>query len=144
MAKTENTVKEEITDAVEAAETNLKKVTDAVRKGALAYVGLHGVAYDRFQERRKQLLEATDGFFGDLVERGEKIEAEAGDMFKETRTKVENTYTEGFEKVRGVLPASADNRVEELEAEIASLNKKIVAMGKKAKATVKTTTQKVA
>ncbi len=109
------------------------KVTEFVRKGALAYVGLYGAAYERAQTRFTQLREATDGLFDSLVERGEKIEAQAGDAFKDAQTKVAATYAEGSERVRSVLPAGAKARVEELETEISALNKKIVSMSKKSR-----------
>ncbi len=123
-------------------EDNAVKATALLRKGALAYVGMYGAAYERAQFRFNQAREATDGLFETFVEKGEEIEAQASDYLKGTQTAVVKTYKENSEKVRSILPASANDRVEELEAEIAALNKKIVAMGKKATAAVKAKTEK--
>ncbi len=114
-------------------DTKSFNAVDALRKGTLAYVGLYGMAYERAQTRFTQLRETTDGLFDTLVERGEKIEAQANDAFKGTRETVAKRYAEGSEKVRSVLPTAAKSRVAELEGEIASLNKKIVSMSKKAR-----------
>lgn len=124
---------------------------EMARKGALAYVGLYGMAYERAQARFTQLRQTTDGLFETLVERGEKIETQANEAFKGAQDTVSKRYAEGSEKVRAFLPASAKNRVVELENEIAALNKKIVSMSKKArpskaatKAKMKTTKTKKA
>jgi len=136
-AKTAKTTAKKVTKtatkASEAIETNTMTAREIARKGALAYVGLYGAAYERAQLRWNQLRSTTDGLFDQLVERGEEIEVKAGEVFKTTQTKVTERFEEGSERVKAVLPTSANDRVEDLETEIKALNKKIVALGKKAK-----------
>lgn len=127
---------------VSKTETNTVKATSLLRKGVLAYVGMYGAAYEQAQARFTQAREATDGLFDTFVEKGEEIEAQANEMFKDTQSKVTKTYEENVKKVKSILPASANDRVEELEAEISALNKKIVAVGKKAAPAVKAKAEK--
>lgn len=147
-AKTAKTTKAKATKkvekAVEATETNATKATALLRKGVLAYVGMYGAAYERAQERYTQARKATDEMFDTFVEKGEEIEAQASEYFKDTQEKVTKTYEDNVKKVRSVLPASANDRVEELEAEIAALNKKIVSVGKKVRPAVKAKAEKTA
>lgn len=143
--KTAKTTAKKVTKKVEkTVETtesriaqNVKTARKLARKGALAYVGVYGLAYERAQMRFGQLKASTDGLFDNLVERGEDLEAKATETFKGTRVAVTERFEEGTEKVKSFLPASANDRVEELQSEIEALNKKIVAMGKKAKTTAK-------
>lgn len=120
------------------------KTTAMLRKGMLAYIGLYGAAYERAQFRFNQAREATDGLFDTLVEKGEEIEVQATELLKDTQSKVTTTYKQNASKVRSALPTSANDRVEELEAEIAALNKKIVSVSKKAKKSVAKTAAKAA
>jgi len=124
--------------AVEATESRITRARTFARKGALAYVGLYGAAYERAQMRFGQLKSSTDGLFDQLVERGEELEVKAGETFKGTREMVSERFEDGTEKVKSYLPTSANDRVEQLQAEIEALNKKIVAMGKKASVSAKT------
>lgn len=138
MAKAKATAKKTAAKAVKATETTTLNAREIARKGALAYIGLYGAAYERAQLRWNQLRTSTDGLFDTLVEKGEVIETKAGEVFKTTQTMVTERFEEGAEKVKSVLPASANDRVEELEVEIKALNKKIVALGKKASTSVAT------
>lgn len=110
-----------------------EKATAILRKGTLAYVGLHGAAFDRAKLRLSQARKATNGLFDVLVARGEEIESKATVIAKEAQSKAMKTYATTSEKVRDALPLGANDRVEDLEAEIATLNKKINAVSKKAK-----------
>lgn len=143
MAKTAKTTKKTAKKVAAKSEDTAVKATAVLRKGVLAYVGLYGAAYERAQFRFNQAREATDGLFDTLVEKGEEIEGQATEFFKGTQSKVTETYKDGAEKVRAVLPATANDRVEELEAEIAALNKKIVAMSKKVRPAKKAAAKKV-
>lgn len=136
--KTAKKVTKTAKTTTKAVETNTMTAREIARKGALAYVGLYGAAYERAQYRWNQVRSTTDGLFDQLVERGEVIEGKATDVFKTTQTKVTETFEVGTEKVKAVLPASANDRVSELETEIKALNKKIVALGKKATTSAKT------
>ena len=131
------------TTAKKAAATTDEKfnVVEAARKGALAYVGLYGYAYDRakvrFEQARELATTSTTGLFGELVEKGEGVEVEATKLFKNAQVQALKTYGQGSEKVKAALPKFANDRVSELEAEVIALNKKITALSKKAKAVKK-------
>lgn len=117
------------------------------RKGTLAYVGLYGYAYDRAKSRFEQVrafaTTSTTGLFDELVEKGEGVEAQAGTFIKGAQVKALKTYADGSEKVKAALPKFANDRVSELESEVAALNKKIAALSKKAKAAKKTVPAKM-
>ncbi len=139
-----NTVKTKAQETVAKTEAGATKVTVMLRKGVLAYIGLHGAAFERAQTRLTKTRTATDGLFESFVVKGEKMEAQAGDFLKGTQSKVTETYKKNAQKVREILPTSANDRVEELEAEIAALNKKIVAVSKKVRPAAKAKTEKTA
>ena len=136
-------VKNETVEAIEATETFVLRARDIARKGARAYVGLVGLAYQRAAERFAKLTEGSDELFADLVQRGEVIEKQALVAANDAKDRVVKLYSEGAEKVRDVIPARED-RVEELEAQVEKLSKKIKAMNSKttAKTTTKTTAKK--
>lgn len=146
MAKAKKATKAKATKTAEKVaaktETQAEKATAMLRKGVLAYVGMYGAAYERAQTRFNEAREATDGLFDTLVEKGEEIETQATEYFKDTQSKVSKRYEENAKKVRSILPTSANDRVEELEAEIASLNKKIVSISKKVRPAIKAKTEK--
>jgi len=99
------------------------KVLKALRKGSRAYLGLYGTAYARAKIRFDQLKNSTDGLYDTLVARGESIEAQAGVWMKENQNVATKRYTETATKIRSVMPTASNDRVEALEAEIATLNK---------------------
>ena len=136
-------IKDETVDAIEATETFVLKARDMAAKGARAYVGLFGLAYDRAAKRFAKLTEGSDELFGDLVKRGEVIERQALVAANDAKGRVVKLYAEGSEKVREALPARGGERVEELEAQVEKLSKKIKALNAKSDAKVtKTTTKK--
>lgn len=141
MAKTKAT--KTTKKAAKVTETNTLKATAMLRKGTMAYIGLYGAAFERAQMRFNQVRTATDGLFGELVVKGEEIEAKATVLAKGAQIKATEQYTETSGKIRSVLPKASNDRVSELEAEVAKLNKKIVTMGKKAAKPVKAKTDKV-
>lgn len=109
-----------------------------IRKGALAYVGLYGLAYERAQMRVDQLKTASGELFDTLVKKGAVLETKGLELTKDTRAKATDMVETSVETVKTVMPfGGRDNRVEELEAEVASLNKKIAALSKKATSTRK-------
>lgn len=106
------------------------------RKGALAYIGLYVSAYDRV----KPAVAAGEKIFGELVVKGEKIEAKAQTQVQEAYSVASTKAAEIADKVREVVPAfAANDRTKELEAELEVLNKKLKAQAKKKAASVKTT-----
>ena len=130
-----------------AAKKDTVKTTALLRKGVLAYVGLHGAAYQRVKFRFEQVRGATDGLFDTFVEKGEELEAKATILAKTAQDKASETFADTSAKVKGVIPAASNDRVAELEAEVTALNKKISALTKKAAKPVKKvkmTTQKSA
>ncbi len=163
--KTVKSAKKTVKTTAAAVETRTNQATAILRKGVLAYVGLHGAAFERAKFRAEQVREAankarTQGeeFFGTLVVKGEEIEKEAGKMVKTAQKSATETFEDTSEKVKSfkpssilpanILPFSANDRVSELEAEVTALNKKIAALSKKTtaprKKAVKMTTEKTA
>lgn len=124
-----------------ATEKETLKAKAILRKGALAYMGLHGAAYERAKFRFEQVRGQADGVFDTFVEKGEELEAKVSVFVKGAQEKAAETLTDTTIKVRGILPAASNDRVQELEAEVATLNKKIKALAKKAPK--KTATKKV-
>lgn len=110
----------------------------AVRKGTLAYLGLYGFAAERARLRTEQVkalyTSATDGLFEDLVARGEKVEEFAVDTAKTAQKRAVETFETTTDKVKAAVPFGANDRVEELEAEVKALTKKITALSKQKKA----------
>jgi len=135
MAKTKATKKTKTTKAktTKKAKVEVKTNTpvDVLRKGALAYVGLYGAAYEAAKTRFDTVRGSADNLFESLVEKGENIEATALVLAKGAQVKATETFATSTEKVRDVLPLPSNDRVEELEAEITKLNKKIAAFAKK-------------
>ena len=136
--------KTKATKATKAKTTKKAKVdvktnapVEVLRKGALVYVGLYGAVYEVAKTRFEALRVATDGLFDDLIEKGEGIESAAVTFAKGAQVKASDTFTTSTEKIRAVLPIASNDRVEELEAEITKLNKKIAAMAKKSAAAKK-------
>jgi len=118
------------TKTAKKAQKETLKATALLRKGTLAYIGLYGAAYERAKFRFEQVRGATDGLFDTLVVKGEEIEGKANVFAKDAQVKVTETFAATSSKVRGVLPTASNDHVEELEAEITKLNKKIAAMAK--------------
>ena len=127
-----------------AQEKQIVNPVEVIRNGWLAYIGLYGTAYERVKPRFENLGEKTADLFGELVEKGETIEATAQDHFADARERATGIYGNSFEKVRDFMPKMASNdRVQELEDEIDALNKKIATLSKKtaAKKTARKTTK---
>lgn len=138
------TAKTKTAKTVETIETPVAKAAVIARKGARAYLGLFGMAYDRAQMRAEQVRTATDGLFDTLVAKGEIIEGKAVVFAKDAQAKATTRYVDTSAKVRSVLPTSANDRVSELEAKITALNKKIAALSKKAVKPAKKASMKTA
>jgi len=139
MAKAKKTTAKKATKKVEK---NTVKATEMFRKGALAYVGLYGAAYERAKMRTEQARELSTKFFGEMVEKGEVIETQATKLAKDAQKTATETFEDTTEKVKSfvpsnILPFSKTDRVSELEAEVTALNKKIAALSKKTTTTAK-------
>ena len=136
----------EKTETKTETKITLDDVRATARKSALAYVGLYGLAYERAQLRLDQLKTGTGTLVETLIKRGEVIEEKGLELTKDARAKATELRKETVETVSKVVPLDkvmnrADRRVEELEAEVKTLNKKIKALSKKA-ATPRATTTK--
>lgn len=126
--------------------TQTAKTREILRKGFLAYIGLYGAAFERLKPRLDEVNEKTTDVFGDLVNKGEELEATAQETIQSVRSRATETYAPRIEKVRNVLPkfgskSSNDNtRVAELESEIEALSKKVTSLSKKVSAQTRSTT----
>ena len=113
-----------------AKKTEIEQLTPAemLRKGWLAYLGLYGAAY----ERVKPFTTKYADVFEDLVEKGETVETTAQEAAGTVRERATGIYGQSVERVKNFVPtAESTSRVEDLEAEIAALNKKVTALSKK-------------
>ena len=146
MATAKKTTKKTTKTTAKTAKKVEAKTTSALRKGTLAYLGLYGFAAERATKRAEQVkalyATATDGFFEDLVSHGEKVEGLALGTAQTAQKRVIETFETATSKVKAAVPFGANDRVEELEAEIATLNKKITALSKKASTSRKKTSIK--
>lgn len=133
MATAKTTKKTTTKTKAQKAEAKTKSV---LRKGTLAYLGLYGFAAERAAKRAEQVkalyANATDGLVEDLISHGEKVEELALGTAKTAQKRVVETFETTTSKVKAAVPFGANDRVEELEAEIVTLNKKITALSKKA------------
>lgn len=132
------------TKTTETVKTNFVanlKTPAIVRKGFRAYVGMFGAAY----EAATPVFDKAVKNYDDYAVRGEKLETVATTYAKDTRKTVTEfakaRLTKRSAQLRSFVPGAANDRVVELEAEIAKLNKKIVTM---AKSTAKKVTKKAA
>ncbi len=132
--------------------TNTKdKPKSFLRRSALAYVGLYGMAYDRAQLRRKQARALTETLFEDLSERGEATLTQAELMVKQARIGAWKNYASTADKVTEILPIPVKSKVEKLEDELAALEARFKRMtevakpakSKKVKAKIKATKETV-
>ena len=119
--------------AVEVKEIN---AVEAIRKGWLAYLGAYGLAFERAKPALKNLSEKYVDLFGNLVEKGQEVEATAKEQIVDARDRAKGVYQAGAEKFRAFIPVggAANDRVKELEAEVKALTKKLDATQKPARA----------
>jgi hypothetical protein len=130
-----------------AEKYNSLKPVQTVRRARRAYVGLHGLAFERAQTRFAQAKAMTETLFADLVVKGEEIEGKVVIVAKDAQDKVEKTYAETAEKVRGAIPTvtlGGQKDVEELEAEVKTLESKLKKMAPKKVAAKKVAPKKAA
>ncbi len=118
---------------------------DAIRKGWLAYLGVYGAAY----ERAEAILTGKGAeIFEEFVEKGEEVESRAQDTLADVRERANEMYGDrfSFDGIRKYFPqnTASKGRVEELEAEVAALNKKIATLTKTKKKASKRSAKKAA
>lgn len=142
--QTAKEIKDEAVDAIEAGETLVLKARTLASRGARAYVGLWGLAYDtaakRIAKLGTKLGEGREELMDDLVARGEVIERQALVAANDAKARVVKFTSERTETIRDILP-TREARVEELQAEVEKLSKTIKAMKTKTAKTAKTTTK---
>lgn len=121
--------------STKTVEAKTFKTAISLRKGLRAYVGMYSAAYDRIQPVLTKAGQNYDAY----AVKGEALELAAQSYAKGARGRAAKSYDVVVSKVRSALPNSANDRVAELEAEVATLNKKLVTATKKVtKKTVKT------
>ena len=120
------------------------KAPALLHKGFQAYIGLYGAAYEAALPVFDKAVKNATKNYDEFATKGEKLELVATTYAKDTRKTVTEFAKARFEKrsaqLRSFVPGAANDRVVELEAEIAKLNKKIAA---KAKTTAKKATKRV-
>ena len=122
--------------------TRIETARTRLRRGRHAYIGLYGLAYDRFQMRREQAKALTENLFEDLTEKGETTVKQAEVLFKGAQKTAWENYAGATEKLTEALPIKVKSRVEVLEDELETLqatfdrlSKTAAAEAKKAKKT---------
>lgn len=123
-------------------ETRIETAKTRLRRGRHAYMGLYGLAYDRFQMRREKAKALTDNLFEDLAEKGETTVKQAEVLLKQAQKGAWKNYSEVTEKVTEVIPFKIKSRVEVLEEELESLHATYERLAKSAKTTAKKSTTK--
>ncbi len=116
------------------------KAVEALHKGFRAYIGLFGTAYERLQPVVKNVTKTYD----ELADKGEKIEDNAVSLTRQARELATKRLEKRTAQLKTFLPKAANDRVAELEAEIARLNKKLATKAKKTGRTTAKRATKVA
>ena len=111
---------------------DLQTVRPKLRRGALAYLGLYGLAYDRFQMRREQVKTIRADLFADLTEKGETTVKQAEVLLKNAQKGAWKNYADATEKLTEALPVKVKSRVEVLEDELTSLQETLERLTKTA------------
>ncbi len=132
-----DTPKNIVAKAKKLAEDSAESTRKQLRRNTLAYIGLHGVAYEQAQERLAEFRTNRKDFFESLVKKGEEIEAQAAGIFSNVKDKAEDKVHETSDRIWDMMPGATVNRVEELEAELAAAKAKLEKLNKSTKATVK-------
>ena len=127
--------------------SNFKKATEKqaelLRKSALAYAGLHGLAYDKFVERIRKNRELRENLFAELVEKGEAVEKQTAELTGKYRRDLGERFGAAGETVTGFVPKfGAKAKARKLEAELAELTEQFEKLSKKSKAAAKKTAKK--
>ncbi len=111
---------------------------EIVRRGWLAYIGAYGVAYERAKPVLAKLTERYAELFGELVEKGEEIEATAREQIVDARDRAKSIYGAGVEKLQGFVPQfAANDAVEEVAVKARKSVKNVAAKARKTTRAVK-------
>ena len=104
---------------LDALKGKVTEAEDFARKIWLAGLGAYGKSFDEAQGRFEKLSGEATKVFDDLVAKGETLEVEAKDKFKE-KTNVEERVAEVRKKL-GLDKQSNDQKIEELSNKIDQL-----------------------
>lgn len=129
-----DTVKERISKALEHAKDRTEKTRGVIRRNRLAYLGLHGLAYERAKESMAQLRTARNDLFMDFLEKGEDMEDRATEFFSGAKEKAEDVAEDISEAAWKLTPGETVNRVEDIELAVKTAKedlKKIATPAKK-------------
>lgn len=110
-----NTIKSTVNDAEVLA-----------RKVWLAGIGAYGKSFDEVQGRYEQINTEAGKVFDDLVNKGEKLEADAKGKFEETKGKIKSSakIEERVAEVRtklGLDKDDSEDKIAELSAKVDAL-----------------------
>ena len=114
-----------------------------LRRNTLAYVGLHGLAYDKLVEGIEKNRTARKALIEDLVSKGADVEKLSETWFGKYTDGVKQRHAKRVEFVQGLIPVSARGQVKSLEAELEELTETFEKLSKKAKKTAKKKTKTV-
>lgn len=123
--------------AIKLAGERTEKTRKILRRNRLAYLGLHGMAFDQAKSGMQKLRGERETLLQDMIAKGEDIEVGAVNLFKTTQSKAGNIAEQGRARVWNILPGATVNRVEELEAELEAAKAKLTEMSVKTKAKAK-------
>lgn len=122
----------------QAQEVTQFNAAEIVRRGWLAYIGAYGVAFERAKPAFAKLTERYSEFFGELVEKGEEIEATAKEQIVDARDRAKSIYGASVEKLQGFVPQfAANDRAEDVAVEARKTVKKVAAKARKTTRAVK-------
>ncbi|NVK56515.1 MAG: phasin family protein [Alteromonadaceae bacterium] len=111
-----------------AAKDDIKsKITEAeefARKIWLAGLGAYGKSVDEAQGQYEKLTSDANKMFDDLVNKGETLETEAKDKFRETTSEVESRVADVRKKL-GLDSDDTDQKIEELSAKVDALTEAV-------------------
>ncbi len=124
---------------------NVNTAEDFARKIWLAGLGAYGKSYDEAKGRFEELNADASKIFEKLVNKGEKLEAEAKSMFKEKtselkektssfKEKADSTIKQRVAEVRDILgmnSSDADDKIDALTKKIDVLTKTVAKLSKK-------------
>lgn len=123
--------------AIKQAEGRVQTTRATLRRNTLAYIGMHGVAYDRAQEQLAKLRGNRGELLEDLVKKGEKLEERATEMFGGVRGKAANVIDDTKDAAWKLTPGAVVNKTEQLEADVKAAKAKLNSLTGKDKAPVK-------
>lgn len=104
---------------LDAIKGKVSEAEDFARKIWLAGLGAYGKSIDEVQGRYEKMNADANKVFDDLVSKGELLEGEAKDKFKE-KTNIDERVAEVRSKL-GLDKANNDDKIAELSAKIDAL-----------------------